>query len=73
MGGELQLTDGLSKLLSLEGLNCFKTDADVYDCGNKIGYLSANLAVGMRDAKSRASIHALFNKLIDDDFQNITK
>ena len=68
VGGEIQLTDALSKLLSLEGLNVLKTDADIYDCGNKLGYLSANLAVGMRDPKSRATIHALFNKLINNDF-----
>ena len=53
--------------LFLEGLNGFKTDADVYDCGNKLGFLSANLAIGMRDSKSREAIYALFNKLINDD------
>jgi UTP--glucose-1-phosphate uridylyltransferase len=68
VGGEIQLTDVLSKLLILEGLNALKTDADVYDCGNKLGYLSANLAIGMRDPRSRSTIHALFNKLIDDNF-----
>jgi UTP--glucose-1-phosphate uridylyltransferase len=67
VGGEMQLTDALSKLLSLEGLNGLKTDADVYDCGNKLGFLSANLAIGMRDTKARATIHALFNKLVNDD------
>jgi len=67
VGGEVQLTDGLCKLLIFEGLNGLRTDADIYDCGNKLGFLSANLAVGMRDSKSRAAIHALFNKLIDDD------
>ena len=68
VGGEIQLTDALSKLLTHEGLNALKTDADIYDCGNKLGYLSANLAIGMRDPKSRSAIRALFNKLIDDDF-----
>ena len=68
VGGEIQLTDALSRLLIIEGLNALKTDADVYDCGNKLGYLSANLAIGMRDPKSRPSISALFNKLIDNDF-----
>ena len=67
VGGEIQLTDALSKLLILEGLNALKTDADVYDCGNKLGYLSANLAIGMRDIKSTAAINALFNKLNDDN------
>ena len=66
VGGEVQLTDGLSKLLNLEGINGLKTDADVYDCGNRLGYLSANLAFGLRDHKSKASINALFKKLIDD-------
>lgn len=66
VGGEIQLTDALSELLSIQGLNALKTDADIYDCGNKVGYLSANLAIGMRDLKSRATIQALFMKLIDD-------
>ena len=68
VGGEVQLTDGLSKLLSLDGLNGLKTDADIYDCGNKLGFLSANLAVGMGDVNSRAALHALFKKLIDNEF-----
>lgn len=66
VGGEIQLTDALDALLDNGGLNALKTDADIYDCGDKLGYLSANLAVGMRDPKSKAHIHALFNKLIDD-------
>ena len=67
IGGEIQLTDGLNKLLSFEGLNALKTDADIYDCGNKLGYLSANLAVGMRDLNSRENIIKNFSKLIDFD------
>lgn len=43
------------------------TDADVYDCGNKLGLLSANLAFGMRDLKSRTTIIELFDKLLNDD------
>ena len=68
VGGEIQLTDVLSKLLILEGLNALKTDAAIYDCGNKLGFLSANLAIVMWDPKSRSAILALFNKLIDVDF-----
>jgi len=68
VGDEIQLTDALSALLTKEGLNAVKTDADIYDCGNKLGYLSANLATGMRDPKSRTNIVSLFHKLIDDGF-----
>ena len=52
VGGEIQLTDALHELLKLEGLNAFLTDADTFDCGNKEGFLGANLAVGMRDANT---------------------
>lgn len=43
--GEIQLTDALSELLAKDGLNAILTDADIFDCGNKLGYLSANLAM----------------------------
>jgi UTP--glucose-1-phosphate uridylyltransferase len=49
VGGEIQLTDALDELLKRDGLNAFETDADICDCGNKQGFLCANLAVGMRD------------------------
>jgi UTP--glucose-1-phosphate uridylyltransferase len=62
VGGEIQLTDALDGLLKLDGLNSFETDADIYDCGSKQGFLSANLAVGMRDAKTREVVKTLFKK-----------
>jgi UTP--glucose-1-phosphate uridylyltransferase len=62
VGGEIQLTDALDELLKRDGLNAFETDADIYDCGNKQGFLSANLAVGMRDPDTRRSIKALIEK-----------
>ena len=60
VGGEIQLTDALDALLNTDGLNALETDADIHDCGNKQGFLSANLAVGMRDAKTKLAIKKLF-------------
>ena len=60
VGGEIQLTDALDELLKIEGLNALETDAEVYDCGNKQGFLSANLAVGMRDTETKIAIKKLF-------------
>ena len=40
----------------------FMTDAGIYDCGNKQGFLIANLAVGMRDPDTRQVIKALIEK-----------
>jgi len=62
VGGEIQLTDALDELLKTDGLNAFETDAGVYDCGYKRGFLSANLAVGMRDPQTRMEINKLFKK-----------
>ena len=62
VSGEIQLTDALDKLLKIDSLNALETDADVYDCGNKQGFLSANLAVGMRDPKVRAHLKGLIKR-----------
>ena len=62
VGGEIQLTDALDELLKLEGLNAFEADAEIFDCGNKRGFLSANLAVGMRDPNTKQYIKALIEK-----------
>ena len=66
VGNEIQLTDALLKLLNAKGLNALETDADIYDCGNKIGYLGANLAVGMRDQKTNIMIKALLKKFLSE-------
>ena len=62
VGGEIQLTDALDELLKRDGLNAFETDAEIFDCGNKQGFLSANLAVGMRDPDTRQFIKELIEK-----------
>ncbi len=62
VGGEIQLTDALDELLKTDGLNSLETDAEIYDCGNKLGFLSANLAVGMRDSEVREEIAKIFKK-----------
>ena len=58
VGDEIQLTDAL---LKFDGLNAFETDAGIFDCSNKQGYLSANLG-GMRDPETRLSINAQIEK-----------
>lgn len=59
IGGEIQLTDALDQLLKREGLNAFKTDAATFDCGNKQGFLGANVAVGLQDPQIKTYLKAL--------------
>ena len=62
IGGEIQLTDALDALLKFEGLNAFETDAAIFDCGNKQGFLGANVAVGMRDPETKEIMKKLIEK-----------
>jgi UTP--glucose-1-phosphate uridylyltransferase len=63
LGGEIQLTDALGLLLNNNELNAFETNADIYDCGNKAGYLSANLAFGMRDPIIKSKLNSILKKI----------
>jgi UTP--glucose-1-phosphate uridylyltransferase len=48
-GGEIQLTDGLDKLISDgQPFHGLRAAARRYDCGEKLGYLEANLALGLK-------------------------
>ncbi len=49
--GEIQLTDAIQRLLSLETVNAFKFQGKRYDCGSKLGYLQATIEFGMRHAE----------------------
>jgi UTP--glucose-1-phosphate uridylyltransferase len=63
VGGEIQLTDALDKLLKIDGLNALATDADVYDCGNKQGFLCANMAMGLRDPETKPLLKKLIERI----------
>lgn len=67
LDGEIQLTDALNELLNTETLNAFETDARVFDCGNKLGFLSANIAMGLRNPESRAYLKKLIKEIINMD------
>ena len=42
-GGEIQLTDGISALLSLEKVLAYEFIGKRFDCGSKFGYLQATV------------------------------
>jgi UTP--glucose-1-phosphate uridylyltransferase len=46
-GGEIQLTDGMARLVGNQPFHALKVDAVRYDCGDKAGYVLANLAVAL--------------------------
>ncbi len=46
-GGEIQLTDAMAKLIGRQPFHGFTFDGQRYDCGDKAGWLTANLALGL--------------------------
>ncbi|PTQ65669.1 UDP-glucose pyrophosphorylase [Sphingomonas sp. PP-CE-3G-477] len=51
-GGEIQLTDAMAQLIGDQPFHGFTFDGQRYDCGDKAGYIQANLAIAL----SRADI-----------------
>ena len=47
-GGEIQLTDGIAALLQEERILAYEFKGTRYDCGNKLGYLQAMVAYGLK-------------------------
>jgi UTP--glucose-1-phosphate uridylyltransferase len=48
-GGEIQLTDAMAKLMQTQAFYALEYDGATYDCGDKIGWLRANVAMALKD------------------------
>ena len=46
-GGEIQLTDAMAQLIGRQPFHGFTFNGDRYDCGDKAGYIQANLALAL--------------------------
>ncbi|HEY7383632.1 MAG TPA: UTP--glucose-1-phosphate uridylyltransferase GalU [Beijerinckiaceae bacterium] len=65
-GGEIQLTDAMIKLSETQAFHATRFDGDIYDCGSKIGFLTANVAYALDSddlaAPLRKEIQSLLGK-----------
>lgn len=59
-GGEIQLTDGIAALMAEEQVLAYRYEGKRYDCGSKIGYLEATLAM----ARKHPEVGPQFEKLL---------
>ena len=62
-GGEIQLTDGMARLMKDQSFTAVEYEGVTHDCGDKIGLLRANVALALKrpdlGAAARAAIVAL--------------
>lgn len=61
-GGEIQLTDAIAKMIGTALLHGFRFDGTRYDCGNRLGFIEANIAYGLADLETGEAVRALIEK-----------
>jgi UTP--glucose-1-phosphate uridylyltransferase len=63
-GGEIQLTDGMKALAAREAFHGVRFDGKTYDCGSKLGFLTANAAFALADPQIAGPFKAELKKLV---------
>ena len=63
-GGEIQLTDAIARLQQRESVLAFEFEGRRYDCGSKLGYLEANVELGMRHPEIGAAFRRYLQGLM---------
>ena len=61
-GNEIQLTDGIGRLLDHEFVLAHAFEGTRYDCGSKIGYLEATLAYGLKHPETGGAFRDLLKR-----------
>lgn len=61
-GGEIQLTDAMSKLIGVQDFNTMRFDGKSYDCGSRLGFIEANLIYGMADPGIGEDVKAILRR-----------
>jgi UTP--glucose-1-phosphate uridylyltransferase len=63
VGGEIQLTDGISSLLRREKVFAYRYEGKRYDCGSKDGFLQANVELALAHPELGPGFKSFLNDL----------
>jgi UTP--glucose-1-phosphate uridylyltransferase len=63
-GGEIQLTDGIARLMLREDVFAFEFEGKRYDCGSKLGYLQATVEYGLKHPRLGAEFAAYLKDFV---------
>lgn len=64
VGGEIQLTDSLAKLIDSDAVCAYEFEGRRYDMGNKQGFLEATCEFALRDNKLKDEFQEYLKKLV---------
>jgi len=62
-GGEVQLTDGIAKLMATEGVHAYQYAGKRFDCGSKQGFLEASVEFALKHPEVSAGFRAYLQGL----------
>ena len=60
---EVQLTDSLNELIEKPGLLGLEFDGERFDCGNKLGFIEANLKFGLNDKDIKTELKKIIRRI----------
>jgi UTP--glucose-1-phosphate uridylyltransferase len=63
-GDEIQLTDAIDMLIEQDTVEAFNMTGKSHDCGDKLGYMTAFVEYGLRDAKLGADFKQSVEKML---------
>ena len=63
-GGEIQLTDAMLKLVGRQPFHGYKFEGQTYDCGDKIGFIEANVAFALRRPEMAEALRTSLKQLL---------
>ncbi len=63
-GGEIQLTDAMARMIGAQPFHAVTFDGKRYDCGNKLGFVEATLALALEREDMGADVRAMATKLL---------
>ncbi|HDX8442193.1 TPA: UTP--glucose-1-phosphate uridylyltransferase GalU [Aeromonas hydrophila] len=71
-GNEIQLTDAIAMLIEQETVDAFHMTGLSHDCGNKLGYMKANIAYAMRHDEIGQSVTDYLSNLTPTQFKKVS-
>jgi UTP--glucose-1-phosphate uridylyltransferase len=63
-GGEIQLTDGIAKLMATEGVHAYQYQGKRYDCGSKLGFLEATVDFALKHEEVASAFREHLKKTV---------
>ena len=63
-GGEIQLTDSMARLIGKQPFHGLRYSGDTYDCGDKVGFIEANVAFALAHPEMGDEVRAALKKIL---------